>query len=105
MRLGFGLAPLGLVQLAVGGLITLSYGVVLVWMYAAMRPSFESDLKAAIVAAYTFWLIAYALFLLSLWVNGIASATIALASIAWGLVEAPLAALAGVKVYSAGQEA
>lgn len=99
MRLDFGIAPLGPAQFVAGSLITLFYGVVLIWLYAAMRPRFGTDLATALVAALTFWMIAYVLFLLSLWASGIVTPTIALISIAWGLVEAPLAALAGVKVY------
>lgn len=103
MRLDFGIGAPGAAQFVVGGLITLSYGVVLIWMYAAMRPRFGSDLKTILAAAYTFWFIAYGLFLLSVWTNGFVTAEIALISIAWGLVEAPLAALAGVTVYRSGQ--
>ena len=103
MRLGFGIGTAGAAQFVIGGLITLSYGIVLIWMYAAMRPRFSSDLKAGFVAAYTFWFIAYGLFLSSVWTNGFVTAEIALVSIAWGLGEAPLAAFAGITVYRAGQ--
>jgi hypothetical protein len=82
-----------------GAVITLCYGIVLVWMYAAFRPRFGPGPGTAIVAALTFWFIAYVLFLLSLWANGFATFYLAAVSIVWGLLEASLAALAGAWLY------
>ncbi|MEL6878747.1 MAG: hypothetical protein AAGL68_11720, partial [Pseudomonadota bacterium] len=65
LRGDFGIATPGTLQLGVGGVLTLSYGLVLMWMYVAMRPRFGTSFKAALVAGFTFWFIAYALFLLS----------------------------------------
>ncbi|MBO6767473.1 MAG: hypothetical protein JJ901_04095 [Erythrobacter sp.] len=102
LRHDFGISQPGTAQYASGSILTLSYGVVLIWLYAAMRPRFRSDTKAAVVAAFTFWFIAYVLFLLSVWANGFVTFGIAIVSIVWGLFEAPLAALIGARVYGLG---
>lgn len=86
-------------QYAGGALLTLTYGIVLVWIYAAIRPRFGPGPRTAIVAALTFWLIAYALFLMSMWTSGFVTFDIAAVSILWGLIEAPAAALAGAWFY------
>ncbi|MHA7871488.1 MAG: hypothetical protein ACX939_03970 [Hyphococcus sp.] len=86
-------------QYGAGAVITLLYGLTLMWIYAAIRPRFGPSFKTAIIAGLTFWFIAYALFLSSVWANGFVTAEVALVSILWGLVEAPIAALAGAAVY------
>lgn len=102
LRTGFGLSVTSNSQYAFGGILTLSYGLVLIWLYAAMRPRFNSDTATALVAAATFWFIAYVLFLLSVWANGFVTLEIAAFSIAWGAFEAPIAALVGARIYRAG---
>lgn len=92
-------------QFAGGAVITLSYGVVLIWIYAAMRPRFGPGPGTAVIAGLTFWFIAYGLFLLSLLANGAVTFSIAATSILWGLVEAPLAALVGAWLYRENQHA
>ena len=82
-----------------GVLLTLSYGIVLLWIYAAIRPRFGPGPGTAIIAALTFWFIAYALFLMSVWANGFVTFYVAAVSILWGLIEAPIAALAGARIY------
>lgn len=102
LRASFGIPVASNSQYAIGGILTLSYGVVLIWLYAAMRPRFESDTGTALVAAATFWFIAYVLFLLSVWANGFVTIEIAAFSIAWGVVEVPVAALVGARIYRSG---
>lgn len=102
LRQDYGIAVQGTTQVAAGGFLTLSYGVVLMWMFASMRASFATDFQTAIVTGYTFWSIAYLLFLLSVWASGFVTFAIAATSIAWGIVEAPLATIVGMKVYRAG---
>ncbi len=95
----FGLGEPTALQLAVGAVLTLAYGLILIWIYAAIRPRFGPGPWTAIVAGLTFWSVAHFLFLLSLWANGFVQLNFALISIAWGLVEDPIAALAGAWFY------
>ncbi len=96
-RCGFGAVTAG--QLAVGAVITIVYGVILIWIYAAIRPRFGPGPKTAVIAGLTFWSIAYLLFLASLWANGLVTAYFAVVSIVWGLFEAPIAAIVGGRLY------
>lgn len=86
-------------RFTVGAVLTLSYGLILMWIYVAIRPRFGAGPSTAIIAGLTFWAIAYVLFLLSVWANGFVTLYVAGVSIAWGLVEAPLAALGGAALY------
>lgn len=98
-RTTLGLGDPTAAELAVGAVLTLSYGIVLMWIYAAIRPRFGPGPRTALVAALTFWAIAYVLFLLSIWANGFVTFEYAMVSIAWGFFEAPIAALAGAALY------
>ncbi len=95
-----GLGVPSVAELSVGVVITLVYGIVLIWIYAAIRPRFGPGPKTALIAALTFWCVAYLLFLSSISANGFVSVQFAVVSILWGLIEAPLAALAGAWIYS-----
>lgn len=98
-RAKLGLGDPTVAELSVGATLTLSYGIVLMWIYAAIRPRFGPGPRTALIAGLTFWAIAYVLFLLSIWANGFVTIEFALVSIAWGLFEAPIAALAGAALY------
>lgn len=95
----FGLGAPTAGQLAVGAVITVVYGIVLIWIYAAIRPRFGPGPRTAVIAGLTFWSIAYLLFLVSLWANGLVTVHFAAVSIIWGLFEAPVAALVGAWLY------
>lgn len=95
----FGLGDPSAAELAVGAVLTVCYGIILMWIYAAIRPRFGAGPRTAIIAALTFWAVAYLLFLLSVWANGFVTLEFALVSIAWGFFEAPVAALAGAALY------
>ena len=96
-RCGLGALTAG--QLVVGTIITIVYGIILIWIYAAIRPRFGPGPKTAVIAGLTFWSVAYLLFLASLWASGFVTAHFATVSIVWGLFEAPIAAVAGGWLY------
>jgi hypothetical protein len=95
----YGLGDPTAAELTVGAIITVLYGVILIWIYAVIRPRFGPGPRTALIAAATFWAIAYVLFLGSLWANSIVSVKFAVVSILWGMVEAPIAALIGAGLY------
>lgn len=104
VRVELAVPATGLAELFLGGLLSVFYGIVLVWLYAAMQPRFATVQRTTLMAALTFWTVAYVLFLLSLLNGGFVSLNIALASIGWGLIEVLLAAVLGVKIYHSGQD-
>ncbi len=84
--------------------ILVLYGVVLIWIYAAIRPRFGPGPKTAIIAGLTLWAIGWGLMGVSLSLAGMITPRIAMFSAIWGIVEVPAAALAGAWVYREGQQ-
>ena len=83
--------------MAVG--VTLVMGIVMVWVYALVRPRLGPGPKAAIVAAVIMWFGVYlynAGFFIMIFGTPLKSMLIACV---WGLVEYSLAAIAGAWVY------
>jgi hypothetical protein len=86
-------------QLVRGVVITLLYGIVLIWIYAAIRPRFGPGPRTAVLAGLVLWALSYLLFSASLLNGDMMTGRLMLVTSAWGLFEAPLAALAGASVY------
>lgn len=102
LREHFGLGSLSHGQMAAAVTITFAYGIVLIWIYAAIRPRFGPGPRTAIIAGLTLWVIAYVLFTASLLASGMLSTGLTLATILWGVFEAPIAAVAGAWLYREG---
>lgn len=90
-------------SLAVVGIVFLN-GFVLTWLYAAIRPRYGPGPGTAILSGMVLWLIAWALMGLSLTFSGLVTPRIAGISAIWGLIEVPLAALAGAYFYREGDQ-
>lgn len=81
--------------------VTFLLGIVAVWLYAAIRPRFGAGPRAALIAGGAVWLLAH------LWsgvylgagYGGIITPKLAWIPVAWGLIEAPIATLAGAAFY------
>jgi hypothetical protein len=80
---------------------TFVLGMVAVWLYAAMRPRYGAGPRTALIAGVTVWLLSH------LWsgvylgagYTGIITPKLAWIPVAWGLLEAPLATMAGAAFY------
>ena len=86
-------------QVVSGVTIMFVFGLALIWIYAAIRPRFGPGPKTAVIAGLTVWATAWLLTGASFITVGIFPAGQMLVSIIWGLVEVPLAALAGAWLY------
>ena len=81
--------------------MTFLLGIAAVWLYAAIRPRYGAGPRTAVIAGLAVWLFAH------LWSGvylahgyaGIFTARLAWLPVLWGLVEAPLATLAGAALY------
>jgi len=82
--------------------ITFLFGIVLVWLYAAMRPRFGPGPKTAVIAGLTLWSTAWLLISASFLTAGLLTAEMAVTTIVWGFFEAPVAAIAGAWLYKEG---
>jgi len=85
------------IAIAVG--LTLVIGIVMVWVYALIRPRLGAGAKAAIVAAFIFWFgIYFYSGVLNAFLFAVPPKMMAIA-LTWGLVEYVLAAILGAAVY------
>ena len=81
--------------------VTFVIGIAAVWLYAAIRPRYGAGPKTAIIAGLAVWVLAH------LWSGiylgagfaGLITPKLAFLPVLWGLVEAPLGALAGAWAY------
>jgi hypothetical protein len=74
-------------------------GVVIVWLYAAMRPRFGPGVRTALTSGVVVWFLSYAYTGLG-WIElEILPKQLFFVSILWGLVELPAAALVGAWIY------
>jgi hypothetical protein len=93
------LPPVGMgpvVIFLIGGFVL---GLILVWLYAAIRPRFGAGPRTAIIAAVILWFLAYFWPSLGTGLMGFIPMKLLSVGVAWGLVEVLIAALAGAAVY------
>jgi hypothetical protein len=73
-------------------------GIVLVWLYASIRPRYGPGPKTAVIAGLTIWLITRLAFA-AWWFTGLYSFGVVAASAVGGLVAAVAGGLAGCALY------
>lgn len=79
--------------------MTLLLGVLLVWLYAAIRPRFGPGARTAIVAGLFVWVILYAFWFAYNLAWDLFPRDLMLISTVWGLFALPVATLAGAWLY------
>lgn len=94
-----GLPPMGAGAMAYFGGMSLVVGVVLVWLYAAVRPRLGPGPKTAVVVSVLVWLLAYFFANASNTVFGFLPIRLAVIGTAWGLVELIVAGILGARLY------
>lgn len=72
--------------------------ILIMWVYAAIRPRFMSNARAAIVTSLVFWLLVF-LFLANFVNVGIFPLKAALLSLGFNLIELPIGILVGSLLY------
>jgi hypothetical protein len=93
-----GLPQIGTEQIIGFVVLTFVVGIVLIWLYAAMRPRFGAGIKTAIIAAVALWVIAM-ISATSDVIVGITTADSLIVPGIWTLVETIVAAIVGAWVY------
>jgi hypothetical protein len=74
-------------------------GIVLIWLYAAMRPRFGPGVQTAVCAGLLVWGLAYLYANLFAFITGLFPRRILVVGTVWGLVELVVAAVAGAWLY------
>lgn len=94
--------PIGGNQIAWFMIMGFAYGIAAVRLYAAIRPRFGPGPKTAIRSGLALWFLIWVLGFGSTLITNLYPKGLVLTSIAWGLFEAPIAALVGAWVYREG---
>lgn len=94
------LQPVGGGAMGVFGASGFGLGLLLVWLYAAVRPRFGPGPRTAVLAAVAFWLLAYLWPSVGLGLIGLFPWRLLTIGLVWGLAEAIVAALAGGWIYT-----
>jgi hypothetical protein len=87
---------------AIAGFVILGFvlGLVLVWVYAAIRPRFGAGPRTAAIAGVVVWFLDYFSGAIGFGALGLFSRKLILVALAWGFVEMVVAALVGARLYS-----
>jgi len=83
-------------------ILAFAMGIFAVWLYAALRPRFGPGARTAIYAGVAFWVASSLFQAVSQIGIGFWPAGLLWGGAAWGLVELPLATLAGAYIYKEG---
>jgi len=94
-----GRPPLGGASIVSLNLMVFALGIITMWMYAAIRPSFGTDREAAIRAGLACWLLAYVLGFGWSFAMGVFPATLYFPTLVWSVVEVLLGTLAGAWLH------
>lgn len=83
-------------------LVGFAFGIVTVWLYAAIRPRFGPGPRTAVVAGLAVWVLVFPLPSITFYAMGMFPGGWMLVANVWGLVEMPLAAVVGAWIYHEG---
>ena len=93
------LPPLGIQPIIGFVLMAFLLGIATVWLYAAIRPRFGAGPGTAVIAGVAVWFFAYLYSGVGTTLMSFLPAGLMTLTLAWGLVEIVLGALAGAWVY------
>jgi hypothetical protein len=94
------LPPMAGGAMAYFGVMSLILGVVLVWLYAAVRPRLGPGSKTAAIVSILVWFLAYFFANVSNVVFGFMPIALAVVGTVWGLVELVVAGEVGARMYN-----
>jgi hypothetical protein len=93
-----GLPAIGTQQIVWFVALTFVFGILIVFLYAGLRPRFGAGAKTAIIAAVTLWMVAM-IGAIGDVIVGMTPANLLLLAGIWSLVETAVAAVAGAWLY------
>ncbi len=99
MAADLGVEAPGGAQIAIYVTVSFIFGIVAVWLYAAIRPRFGPGPKTAMIAGAVLWFLARAWPIVDFSLFLDTGVGLAVAGTAWTLVETLVAALAGAWLY------
>ncbi len=109
-RWAAGMRALGIAEFSVSqnvafNVVGLVYGILMVWLYAAIRPRYGAGPKTAVWAGLAVWIAGFLLpNAVFMGAAGLFPASLTVMTTAAGIVELVVAALAGAALYKEGAE-
>jgi len=94
-----GKEPIGMQAISVFIVMGFLTGIVIVWIYAAIRPRFGAGVKTGICAGLVVWVLTSLFAAIGQAPTGIFPTRLLVIACVWTLVETPLAAVAGAWLY------
>jgi hypothetical protein len=86
-------------EMVIWPLYAFAMGILAVWVYAAIRPRFGPGVRTAVYAGLVIWFAILGTFLAQGLTLPVVPSSILWISLVWGLVEIPVATVAGAWVY------
>jgi len=99
---GFGIS-MDLPALILWGIGSFILGIVGMWIYVAIRPSYSAGTKTAVRAGVALWAATYLYVVIGLMGTVTMPKGLLLAALVWGLVEMVLAVYVGAWLYRSGE--
>jgi hypothetical protein len=93
------LAPVGGPAMGIFTALGFAVGIVILWLYAAIRPRYGAGPKTALCAGATVWFLAYFYGTVGMAVMGMFPVRLMAIGLAWGLGELLVASVAGAYFY------
>ena len=97
------LPPLSNGAMGFFAVLSMLFGISLIWLYVLIQPKFNSKLKAALVAATVFWFYAYFLPNAALVAYGFMPFSLSAIGTAWGMLELSIASIIATRLYNRSQ--
>lgn len=95
----FNLPPLSPAAMVYFTFVSISMGILLVWLYAALIPRFSAGPKTALIAAFIIWFIGNLLPNVANVFYGFMPVKLTIIGIVWGLAELVIGSLVGTRLY------
>ncbi|MBK6909413.1 MAG: hypothetical protein IPK53_04840 [bacterium] len=95
----FNLPPLSLGAMVYFAFVSISMGILLVWLYAALIPRFGKGPKTALIAAFILWFMGNLLPNVANVFYGFMPVKLTIIGIIWGLGELFVGSLVGTRIY------
>ena len=95
-----GVAGVGGSQIGMFVVMTFVASCTMMWLYVVLRDRFGAGPKTAMCAGVVVWVLYYFRGLGNFWILGMLGTPLVVTGLVWGLVELPVAAMAGAYFYS-----
>ncbi len=95
-----GVEPVGGSQIGMFVVMTFVAAGTMMWLYASLRDRLGAGPRTAACAGVVVWVLYYLQGISNFWILGMTGTELVVPALIWGLIELPVAAIAGAYFYS-----